>query len=64
MGKTRLPYPAEFRQQIVELHQAGHTQAQLAREFGVSAPTIASWVTRRAEGVIHHSDQGSQYVRQ
>lgn len=48
MGKTRPPYPAEFRQQIVELHQAGRTQAQLAREFGVSAPTVASWVSRAA----------------
>jgi transposase len=42
MAKSRPPYPAEFRQQIVELAQTGKTPAQLSREFGVTAETIAN----------------------
>ena len=34
MPKTRPPYPAEFRQQMIELVRAGgKTPAELAREF-------------------------------
>ena len=44
MGKTRPPYPAEFREQMVELVRSGRTPAELAREFGVTAQTIANWV--------------------
>lgn len=40
MPKTRPPYPAEFRQQIVELAQAGRTPGELAREFGPSEQTL------------------------
>jgi transposase len=46
MPKSRPPYPAEFRQQIVELAQAGKTPAQLSREFGVTAQTIANGVAQ------------------
>jgi hypothetical protein len=31
MGKTRTPYPAEFRAQMVELFKAGRTPQELAR---------------------------------
>ena len=48
MPKSRPPYPAEFRQQIVELIQAGKTPAELSREFRVSAQTIANWVGQAA----------------
>src|SRR5262245_23350090 len=44
MPKSRPPYPAEFRQQIVELVQAGRTIAGLSREFGCSTQTIRNWV--------------------
>jgi transposase len=44
MPKTRPPYPAEFRQQMLELVAAGRTPAQLSREFGCSAQTIANWI--------------------
>jgi hypothetical protein len=37
MSKVRPPYPAEFRQQMVELVRAGRSPAQLSREFGVTA---------------------------
>ncbi|WP_431191511.1 IS3 family transposase [Ottowia testudinis] len=48
MGRTKPPYPAAFRQQIVELFQAGRSQSELAREFDVSAASIANWVARAA----------------
>ena len=45
MARTRPPYPAEFRQQMIELARAGRTPAELAREFGVTAQTITNWVS-------------------
>jgi transposase len=48
MGKTRPPYPAAFRQQMIELVQSGRTPAELAREFDVTAQTIANWVGQAA----------------
>jgi transposase len=42
------PYAAEFRQQMVELVQAGRSAAQLSREFNVSATSIAKWVAQMA----------------
>jgi transposase len=48
MAKTRPPYPAEFRQQMLDLVSAGRTPAELAREFDVSAQTIANWVGHAA----------------
>ena len=48
MPKIRPPYPAEFRQQMLELVKAGRTPAELSHEFGVSAQTIANWVGHAA----------------
>ena len=48
MPKTKPPYPAEFRDQMVELVQAGRTPAVLSREFGVTAQSIAAWVAQAA----------------
>jgi transposase len=48
MGKTRPPYPAAFRQQMIELVQSGRTPAELSREFDVTAQTIANWVGQAA----------------
>ena len=48
MPTSKPPYPAAFRQQMVELVQAGRTPAQLAREFKVSAQSISTWVARAA----------------
>lgn len=48
MAKSRPPYPAEFRQQMVELVQAGRTPAELAREFGCTAQSIVNWVGQAA----------------
>ena len=51
MRKTRVPYPAEFREQILGLYQAGRTITELAREFEPSGQTIRSWI--KAAGLIH-----------
>ena len=48
MPKSKPPYPAPFRQQLVELVQAGRTPAQLSREFSVSAQGISIWVAQAA----------------
>jgi len=40
MYKSPLPYPAEFRQQLIELVRAGRNPAEMAREFGCSALLI------------------------
>jgi transposase len=44
MPKSHPPYPAEYRQQMVDLVRAGRTPGALAREFEVSAQAIRNWV--------------------
>ncbi len=53
MPRTRPPYPAEFREQIVALVRAGRTPAELAREYETTETTINHWVAQadRDEGV-------------
>ena len=53
MPKTHPPYPAEFRQQIIELVRAGRTPAELSREFQVTAQTIQNWVGQAARDMGH-----------
>ncbi len=52
MGKTRKPYPREFRGQMVELVRAGRSPSDLAREFEPSTQTICNWAAQadRDEG--------------
>ncbi len=58
MPRTRNPYPAEYREQIVALARAGRSIDELAREFEPCAATIHGWVKqadrhggRAAEGL-------------
>jgi transposase len=44
MPKGRPPYPAEFRQRMVELARAGREPEELAREFEPSSHSIRNWV--------------------
>ena len=44
MPKSRPPYPAEFRRQMVELVRSGRTPEALAREFEPSAQAIRNRV--------------------
>jgi transposase len=50
MPKTRPPYPAEFRRQMVELVRAGRDPGDLAREFEPSAQAIRSRVAAADRG--------------
>ncbi|MFQ5515915.1 MAG: transposase [Myxococcota bacterium] len=48
MPKSRLPYPPEYRQQMVDLVRGGRTPEELSRESEPSAQSIWNWV-RQAE---------------
>lgn len=48
MGKTRPPYPAEFRRRILDLLRAGRTPESLEKEFQVSAQSIRNWSKQAA----------------
>ena len=48
MPKSHPPYPAEFRQQMIELVGAGRNPNSLAREFQCSAQAIRNWVRQEA----------------
>jgi transposase len=47
-GKTKPPYPVQFREQILELYATGRSKAELAKEFGCAQETISNWVKRAA----------------
>ncbi len=78
MPKSRPPYPAEFRRQMVALVRAGRTPDELSREFEPSAEAIRQWVKqadrddgRRADGLtsaerdeLHHLRRENRRLRQ
>jgi transposase len=43
------PYPAQFREQMIELVRAGRKPGELAREFGCHATSILNWVRQADE---------------
>jgi transposase len=57
MPKSPLPYPPEFRRQMVELVRAGRTPGELACEFEPSAQAIRTRV-RQAERDEGHCAEG------
>ena len=46
MPKARLPYPAEFRQKIVDLVRCGRSVQELAAQFEPSEQTIRNWLAQ------------------
>ena len=52
MPTPKPPYPAAFRQQMVELVRAGRGVTELAREFGCNSSSIHHWINA-AEVVSH-----------
>jgi len=46
MPRTRNPYPAEFRDQIVALARTGRSAESLAREFEPCEATIHAWINQ------------------
>jgi len=59
MAKSKFAkrYPVEFRRQLVELHRAGRSLTELAREFGCSQWAISRWV-KQAERDAGRGDGG------
>lgn len=56
MPKSRPPYPAAFRQQMIDLVQAGRSPEELAREFEPTAQTIRNWVQQSERDAGRRSD--------
>ena len=53
------PYPAQFRQQMIELVASGRRPSELAKEFGCHETSILSWmraakVTDAAAPIVTH----------
>jgi transposase len=46
MRQSKAPYLSVFRQQIIELVQAGKSAQELSKEFGCCTKTIQSWVAQ------------------
>ena len=44
MPKSHIPYPPEYRQQILELARAGRTAEGLSKEFEPSSQCIRNWI--------------------
>jgi transposase len=49
LSNQEAPYPAQFRQQTVELVHAGRKPRDLAKEFGCHADSINIWVSQYGE---------------
>ncbi len=56
MGRTRPPYPPEYRRKIVDLVCAGRSPEELAAEFAVSAQSIRNWVKQHGADLSEGSD--------
>ena len=57
MPKSHLPYPPEFRRQMVELVRAGRTPRELARESECPDQTIRNWVRAEGHGTLEASPE-------
>ncbi len=45
MGKTRPPYPRQFREEAVRLvRESGKPLVRIAKDLGVSEPSLRTWV--------------------
>jgi transposase len=64
MGKSRRPYPPEFRRQMVELVRAGRTPDELAQEFEPTAQAIRNWVRQSAVDEGHRAQDLSSAERE
>jgi len=56
MPRTRNPYPAAFREQIVALARTGRSAESLAREFEPCVATIHNWIKQADLDGGHRSD--------
>jgi transposase len=58
MSKCRMPYPLEFRRQMVELVRLGRTPEEHARVFEPTAQSIWTWVRRAERDGVGRKDGG------
>jgi transposase len=68
MPKSHAPYPAEYRQQILELVRTGRSAEELAKEFEPTAQCIRNWIKQdeRERGQRHEGltrDEKAELVR-
>ena len=56
MPKSRPPYAAEFRRQMVDLVRSGRAPEDLAREFEPSAQAIRNWVAQAGRDAGERTD--------
>ena len=57
MAKSQRVYTPEFRRQMVELHRAGRSFDELAKEFGCTSWSIRQWV-KQADRDTSRGDGG------
>jgi transposase len=57
MAKPQRVYTPEFRRQMVDLHRAGRSYDELAKEFGCTSWSIRQWV-KQADRDVGRSDGG------
>ena len=51
MAKPQRVYTPEFRRQMVDLHRAGRSYDELAKEFGCTSWSIRQWVKQAARDI-------------
>ncbi len=64
MSRRRSRYPAEYRQQMVDLVRSGRSPDQLAREFEPSAQSIRNWVAQADRDEGRRSDGSTTAERE
>lgn len=63
MSKNKTPYPAQFREQMLELVEAGRKPRELAAEFGCHVSTIHDWLKKaRNSKVVRGAETTSTSV--
>jgi transposase len=70
MRRYHRPYPAEYRQRLIDLVRQGRTPEELARQFEPSAPCIRNWVQqadrdagRRQDGLTSDEQEELRRLR-
>ena len=70
MARTRRPYAAEFREQLMDLVRSGRTPKELSREFEPTAQTTHNWVKqadldagRRSDGLTTEEPEELRLLR-
>jgi transposase len=64
MPKTRPPYPAAYRQKILELARGGKPIAELAEQFEPTEQTIRNWVAQADRDAGKRSDGATSVERE